>query len=702
MNKKTQTTILEYLDLDLNNIPEEINNNTNIDIKASEINNEKNYKVYKHIPIKDIEIVLTNTRRLDPASQKIEKMMYLSYYFNKKNEEEYNLFLNLLKDASINEIDEIEKIQKKFKSKEPSRVKYNKDYLWQIYYIERSNKYYMIVPLQETEQQCFWYLLKKKIENSKEKIYVPICNMECNGEILEKSKINKLENNLYFFTKEWPQVYEVYNNKDNVSLVIIGNVDIYENIKSEYKMVYYNKEDTLEFYDLIKVLFYLQTELSNYYKFDIFLDEEGRMHFYYNNNEIIKSSLKDFYSEEIKRNLKSIKDVEKIQNGLINKLNKIKTEEKQLNAELLNKQKQISTFLECKKSFFGRVKYYFKYSKKKHINTFVENSEEIEEVIDAGKIIPNYTNDIEDLIDICKDLRTKTTVAATTRLDIQNLSIKIEILKKKIENASKYIEEIESHKKSIFEFWKFTNKDEKNQLSEGITKIEEDNRIEKFFDIKEDFDELKKYLDLNQRKKLSIEEQNAIFLANMIGVENITKPEIDLNMILKEGSTFDNNTDNVLHREKPKNVQNILGLDNEFTKEEAAAKLKEIYKNIDNAFKKCNININLSVYSLQKPENRIMMFEINPKNLNVDNQDLKIYKINLKQNTSLLALSNIIFFNNRNDTLPVGMDYSTNVFVDLRKVQIIEVSNKINNIITLSEISSTYHTSKINIIEFNV
>ena len=30
------------------------------------------------------------------------------------------------------------------------------------------------------------------------------------------------------------------------------------------------------------------------------------------------------------------------------------------------KEKQISTFLECKKTFFGKFKYYFKYSKKKN------------------------------------------------------------------------------------------------------------------------------------------------------------------------------------------------------------------------------------------------------------------------------------------------------------------------------------------------
>jgi len=702
MNKKKDITIFEYLNFDIDNIPEVLNNQADIDIKASEINHEKNYKVYKHLQIKDINVVITNTRRLDSPAQKIETMKDLSFYFNKKNEEEYNIFLNLLKGASISNIEYIEKFQKSLKNKEPSRIKYAKDYLWQIYYIERTNKYYMIVPLQETETQCFFYILKKKIEKSKEKIYVPICNIQYSGAILEKLKIGTLENNLFFFTKEWPHIYEVYDSKNNVSLQIIGNVEIYENITSEYKMSFSSKEDIVTFFDLIKTLFYLQTEITNFFNFNIMLDEEGRIHFYYNNNEIVNDNLDAFYSEEIKRNLKSIEEVEKIQNALTKKFNKLKIDERKLNTELLNKQKQISTFLECKKTFFGRVKYFFKYNKKKTQNTKNDILDEDFVVEDAGRIVPNYSNDIDDLIYICKDLRTKTTVAATTRLDVQNLSVKIDVLKKKIENATKYIAEIESHKKSIFEFWKFTNKDEKNQLSEGIIKIQEEQKIEKKFDVKDDLVELSKYLDFCQRKSLNLEEQNSIFVAYQVGIENITKPELDLAKILTKKSISLINEHTITHREKPKSIESIIGPLDNITKKERALKLKEIYKNINNSFKKCVTNINFSVYSTQKPDNRIMMFEINPKKIELDNEEVNVYKLNLKSGTNILALSNIIFFNNRNDTLPIGMDYSTNVFVDLRKASLIEVSKKANNIINLSENSPEHKVTKINVIEYNV
>ena len=54
------------------------------------------------------------------------------------------------------------------------------------------------------------------------------------------------------------------------------------------------------------------------------------------------------------------------------------------------------------------------------------------------------------------------------KLDINAMELKITNLTKKIENAELYINEIEKHKKSIFEFWKFTNKDEISTLTQGM------------------------------------------------------------------------------------------------------------------------------------------------------------------------------------------------------------------------------------------
>ena len=52
-------------------------------------------------------------------------------------------------------------------------------------------------------------------------------------------------------------------------------------------------------------------------------------------------------------------------------------------------------------------------------------------------------------------------------MDINSLKLKHKNMQKKIENAAAFIQEIDNHKKSIFEFWKYSNKDEIASLPEG-------------------------------------------------------------------------------------------------------------------------------------------------------------------------------------------------------------------------------------------
>ena len=48
-----------------------------------------------------------------------------------------------------------------------------------------------------------------------------------------------------------------------------------------YKIVLKNKEEAEEFYKFIKALFIIQTELGNRYKFDIMINKEDSIDFYY-------------------------------------------------------------------------------------------------------------------------------------------------------------------------------------------------------------------------------------------------------------------------------------------------------------------------------------------------------------------------------------------------------------------------------------
>ena len=127
------------------------------------------------------------------------------------------------------------------------------------------------------------------------------------------------------------------------------------------------------------------------------------------------------------------------------------------------RQKQVAMYLECKKSFFGKIRYFFK--GKKEIKVLKkereipqklpeEQEETVEEIYDTKEY---YT--IENLIDITKILDRITNQTRNVNSDIKALENSIERLSCKIENAKKYIDEIEEHKKSIFEFWRFVNQE---------------------------------------------------------------------------------------------------------------------------------------------------------------------------------------------------------------------------------------------------
>lgn len=116
---------------------------------------------------------------------------------------EFYWILKYVNKVSIPQIEENRRRTKKCFQKEiPFKLKFTGNYLWQIYYSEISNKYFMIVPIEDTDYSTFFYVLKKKIENKKnEKIFVPISLVDYEGEILKKEEIKDLENYLWLIYK---------------------------------------------------------------------------------------------------------------------------------------------------------------------------------------------------------------------------------------------------------------------------------------------------------------------------------------------------------------------------------------------------------------------------------------------------------------------------------------------------------------------
>ena len=181
---------LEYIGLDLEKVPKSLKEYSDINFRTLRGYDEKKYKQYRFVNVSDIEILLSPTNRINTIKEKYEKAMPLCFFLDSKNEENFlnfTEFLNMLNKVSIPQIEEIESEQKMLSKEIPFKVKFTGNYLWQIYYSEISNKYFMIVPIEDTDYSTFFYILKRKIENKKnDKVFVPISLVDYEGAILKK------------------------------------------------------------------------------------------------------------------------------------------------------------------------------------------------------------------------------------------------------------------------------------------------------------------------------------------------------------------------------------------------------------------------------------------------------------------------------------------------------------------------------------
>ena len=757
---------LDFIGLDLDTIPEKFKKIEPLEFRIPRFYDEKKYRQYRYVDINDIQILLSPTNRLESIGDKYKKARPLCEYLDNKKEEniiKHTTFLNMLKNLDINEIKKIEKEQANLNKEIPFKIKFDGNYLWQIYYSANTDKYFMIVPTEDTDCTAFFYLLKKQLENKKTgKIFVPISGVNYSNTILKKNEFEDIENYLWLFTKDWPSIYEVYNKKNELSIQIIGETNVYEKIKTMYKVVLDSSEKANEFYKLAKALFILQTELPEFYNFETNIDKNGSLEFYLDGKKVEYKNMVEFIREQYKIGLKRRKELKSQIRLYTKKLKKLKEIVAGQEIEYLAKEKQISTFLECKKSFFGKFKYYFKYSKKSN-RKLTKNDEEQEIDIDVEvkpkvekttnveakkekKRIPIkkvYT--LEELITRYKELQELKTTMKNLLMDVNALKLKNKNMTKKIENASKFIEEIDNHKKSIFEFWKYSNKDEVAVLPEG--EQEEVNvikKIEKVFNYEDDFEEFGKKLDQIQRKNLNRDDTDSIFIAttdlidvlNKVKNDNASQEDIEdslkkLKTEAKElkslneeeydifGNIIEDKTkikkiNNKKHRELPKDKFNILLINRNTRSINYKVNLQLMISNISNALEKGIIPEKMPVYKAitgkEIDNNEINVFNVNPENemkeavLN-DGSEINLYKLNIKEGTKGIGFTNIIFYDNQNKTLPVGMDLSTKLIVNTSNLHYNLLNKKSFNIISFEDESDDFSDiviKNVNIFEYDI
>lgn len=733
MPKKTGEKIdeikekLEYLGLNLEEAKNQFESYEPLKFRVPKFYDEKQYRQYRYVPIKDIQILLTPTNRMDDIQEKYKNASPISEYLDTEDEKNYlkhATFLKMLKDLKIEDVEKVQEEQAKLAKKIPFKVKYEGNYLWQIYYSEDTDQYFMLVPTEDTDYSTFFYLLKKQLEKKKTgKIFVPIRNLSYSNTYLKKAEFEDLENYLWLFTKDWPLIYEVYDKSEKLSIHIVGETEIYESIKSPYKIKLNSLIEANQFYKLLKAMFILQTELPHYFEFKTNITKGGELEFYNQDYKIEYENIAEWINDEYEVGIEKQELIEELLKENKIKLDNLKVIAASQEIEYLAKEKQISTFLECKKTFFGKFKYYFKYSKKNKKNTLKDNSLEEQKIQEKEENNPEekkqerksrkkkdkYT--IEELIQLYKEYELNETELKNILMDVNALKLKNKNMAKKIENATNFIQEIDNHKRSIFEFWKYSNKDEVASLAEG--EAEEVNiikKVTKVFDYHEDLENFGDTMDQVERKALSKSETDSIYLTttnifpllNKVKNNEVLPKEIEnqlkelkkeaqqentLNQIeefdifggMSQDATKVSKIANKDHREIAKDKFNILEINKNTKQIGYKLTLETVVDNIRKALDKVVIIDDLPVYKIiddEKLNNQnFNIFNINPEKEiqeNIKNKPSKfnLYKINAKRGMNGISYTNIIFYDNQNKTLPVGQDISTKILLDLSKVDL--------------------------------
>lgn len=756
---------INYIGFELEEVPEFLKDFEPLNYRVPKVYDETTYKVYKYVKIKDIEILITPKDRLDELSERYKLASPLFTYMKPETNEDlekYAYFLKMINQTNISDIERIEKEQEEFEKNIPFDVKFANNFKWQVFYSDYADKYFMLASTNETDNSPMFYLLKRKIAENKSRskkentIFIPISNEEYSEKILKKSEIEDLENYLWYFTKNWASIYEITDKEGKVFLQIVGETVIYDKMTSKYRIVLKDKKEASKVFKLIKALFILSYDLPNQYKFQVKIGKDGGLEFYFGNKKVEYDSLAEFLKTEAVEKIKENDSIKIETKGIkadIKDLQKHAEEQKQ---EYLQKEREIVTFLECKKTFIGKIKYFFKGKKVKAKEENTEhsvNKNRMKEILNQDKEesthynseeIENTNYTVEDIIKIGKELEDNKKENKNAKLDIKALENKVENLDRKIKNAKEYLEEIDSHKKSIFEFWKYANKDESKMLAEGEEEEKETKQfLKQSFDYEEDIDTLASKLDLEQREKLEHKELDAVFASNFVldginivskkkllksdeekisklldtlkqeykdNIDKIEEKDFDIFGNVSEDKTKIKTLKNNKHREVEKDKFKVLNVNLNTQIEDFTDKLKDLRKILEEETNKISVPYDIALYKASNekidPEG-FDKFSINPfetlSNLEKmsTSKETYLYKVNVPENTKLIFYTNITFFENNNQTLPLGMDVSQESLINMDLYDL-ELKNKDEFNINFFKDEFTNFVKKVNVYEYDL
>ena len=160
---------------------------------------------------------------------------------------------------------------------------------------------------------------------------------------------------------------------------------------------------------------------------------------------------------------------------------------------------------------------------------------------------------------------------------------------------------------------------------------------------------------------------------------------------------------NAKHREIKKNKFRLLEINKNTDKEQYISAVKEITENLDVAMDKAKFGADINVYFASTNvlnNQKYTILHINPQNaLNTlkDEEKINLYSIKLSKNAKAIALTNIIFYENTNKTLPIGMNMSDQIITDMSKLKLepkkqklFRINQEINDIEVKTKIVCVY------------
>ena len=209
------------------------------------------------------------------------------------------------------------------------------------------------------------------------------------------------------------------------------------------------------------------------------------------------------------------------------------------------------------------------------------------------------------------------------------------------------------------------------------------------FNYDEDIIELGEKADRLQRQKLSNDECNSICaslqVVNSINSVIDNKEELlkqDLKRLqdeytgdikteifgeIKDDYTVVKKLNNKQHRENKRNIYSILRINSQTTIEDYRNTIEDYARLLNESYNKIVAITDFPVYYLKSKEtkeNDYIIADINPDNIiNIAQSGDTIVKRNIRKDEHIIYASNIIFYDNYNKTLPVGMNVSTLVII---------------------------------------